>query len=346
MKKVLILGVNGFIGHSLATRILADTDWEVAGMDLESDRVRGLLENPRMRFLEGDIAIHREWIEYHVKRSDVVLPLVAIATPATYVTNPLGVFKLDFEENLRIFRYATAYNTRVVFPSTSEVYGLCPDRAFNEFTSNLVMGPIDKQRWIYACAKQLLDRIIWASGEQEGLRFTLFRPFNWIGPGLDDIDSAKEGSSRVVTQFLGHLLRREPLQLVAGGHQRRSFTYIDDGIEALMQILRNENGVADRQIFNIGHPGNDCSIRELAEHMRGIVAEQPGYEDVRHASLTGDVSEAEYYGEGYQDMPCRVPDVSNARTRLGWEPQVDLDTALRKTIAHYVGREAVACPTG
>ncbi|MEZ6187828.1 MAG: bifunctional UDP-4-keto-pentose/UDP-xylose synthase [Planctomycetota bacterium] len=334
--KVLILGVNGFIGHSLAKRILDETDWEVAGMDLESDRLQELLDHPRMRFLEGDIAIHREWIEYHVKRSDVVLPLVAIATPATYVTNPLGVFELDFEENLRIIRYAARYDTRVVFPSTSEVYGLCHDDAFDEFQSELVLGPIDKQRWIYSCAKQLLDRIIWASGEQQGLRFTLFRPFNWIGPGLDDIDAAKEGSSRVMTQFLGHLLRREPLRLVAGGHQRRSFTFIDDGTDALMKILANEGGVADRQIFNLGHPGNDCSIRELAEHMRAIVAEYPGYEDVLEASQIEVVSEADYYGKGYQDMPRRVPNVQNARERLGWQPRVDLDQALRRTIAHYV----------
>lgn len=334
--RVLILGVNGFIGHTLAERILAETDWEVAGMDLEDTRLGALVEHPRMRFLEGDIAIHREWIEYHVKRSDVVLPLVAIATPATYVKNPLGVFQLDFEENLRVIRYAARYGTRVVFPSTSEVYGLCPDEAFNEETSHLVLGPISKQRWIYSCAKQLLDRIIWASGMQEGLQFTLFRPFNWIGPGLDDIDAAKEGSSRVVTQFLGHLLRREPLRLVNGGAQRRSFTYIDDGIDALMQILRNEGGVADGQIFNIGNPDNDCSIRELADLMNELLAEHEGFEDLRDGYAFEVVQEGQYYGKGYEDMPRRVPDIGNAKRRLGWTPQVDLREGLRRTIAHYV----------
>ena len=85
MTNVLILGVNGFIGHHLSERILAKTDWNIFGMDMFSDRIAANLGNPRLRFFEGDITINREWIEYHVKKSDVVLPLVAIATPATYV---------------------------------------------------------------------------------------------------------------------------------------------------------------------------------------------------------------------------------------------------------------------
>lgn len=90
--KVLILGVNGFIGHSLTARILKDTDWEVFGMDLGSDRISEYLDHKRFRFLEGDISINREWIEYHIKKCDAVLPLVAIATPKTYVDAPLRVF--------------------------------------------------------------------------------------------------------------------------------------------------------------------------------------------------------------------------------------------------------------
>lgn len=334
--KILILGVNGFIGNSLVSRILEKTDWEVAGMDLGDDRLTGVLDHPRMRFLEGDISIHREWIEYHVKKSDVVLPLVAIATPATYVQDPLRVFELDFEENLRIIRYAARYNTRVVFPSTSEVYGICPDKEFNEETSPLVMGPINKQRWIYACAKQLLDRVIWAYGSHEGLDFTLFRPFNWLGPNLDDPHTPKEGSSRVVTQFLGHLLRGEPIRLVDGGAQRRSFTYIDDGISALMKIIANENGAAAGRIFNVGNPENDCSVRELAEKMIDILSEFEGFAGLKDRAVIEDVTSGDYYGEGYQDILTRVPDITNAAKHLDWRPEVGLDESLRRTIAYYV----------
>jgi len=189
MKKVLILGVNGFIGHHLTKRILNTTDWEVFGMDMHSDRVGEFLDNPRFNFFEGDITINREWIEYHVKKCDVVLPLVAIATPATYVQAPLRVFELDFEANLPIIKWCVKYKKRVVFPSTSEVYGMCKDEEFDPENSELVYGPINKPRWIYACSKQLMDRVIAAYGQQEGLDYTLFRPFNWIGAGLDNIQT-------------------------------------------------------------------------------------------------------------------------------------------------------------
>ena len=146
MKRVLILGVNGFIGHHLSHRIVASTDWEIYGMDMQTERISGLLEEPRFHFFEGDITINREWIEYHVKKCDVVLPLVAIATPATYVREPLRVFELDFEANLPIVRAAVRHRRRVIFPSTSEVYGMCTDAEFDPEHSELVLGPINKPR--------------------------------------------------------------------------------------------------------------------------------------------------------------------------------------------------------
>ena len=161
-------------------------------MDMQTDRITDLLSEPRFHFFEGDITINREWIEYHVKKCDVVLPLVAIATPATYVREPLRVFELDFEANLPIVRACVRYRKRIVFPSTSEVYGMSRDAEFDSEASELVLGPINKPRWIYSCAKQLMDRVIHAYGMQEGLDYTLFRPFNWIGAGLDSINT-REG---------------------------------------------------------------------------------------------------------------------------------------------------------
>ncbi len=199
---VLILGVNGFIGNALVERLLDEGNYEVHGMDLSSSAITRLLDREDFYFHEGDITVHREWIEYHVKKCDVVLPLVAIATPIEYTRNPLRVFELDFEENLRIVRYCAKYGTRIIFPSTSEVYGMSQDAYFDENTSNLVTGPINKQRWIYSTSKQLMDRVIWAYGTKENLPFTLFRPFNWMGPRLDSLDSARIGSSRAITQLI------------------------------------------------------------------------------------------------------------------------------------------------
>lgn len=335
MTKVLILGVNGFIGHHLSKRIMETTDWEVYGMDMYSERVSDLMDNPRFTFFEGDITINKEWVEYHIKKCDVVLPLVAIATPATYVQDPLKVFGLDFEANLPIIRQCVQYGKRVIFPSTSEVYGMCRDEQFDPDSSELILGPINKPRWIYSCSKQLLDRVIWAHGMQDGLDFTLFRPFNWIGPGLDSIHTPKEGSSRVVTQFLGHMVRGNNISLVDGGHAKRSYTHIDDGISALMKIIENKNGCASGKIFNIGNPGNNYSVRELAEMMLDIANSIPEYavsaKNVKMVEVTSD----DYYGKGYQDVQNRVPSIENTMKDLGWKPEVEMRTALEQIFEAY-----------
>ena len=342
MKKILILGVNGFIGHHLSQRIIAATDWEIHGMDMQADRITDLLPEKRFHFFEGDITINREWIEYHVKKCDVVLPLVAIATPATYVREPLRVFELDFEANLPIVRACVRYGKRIVFPSTSEVYGMCGDTLFDPDASNLVLGPINKPRWIYSCAKQLMDRVIHAYGMQEGLEYTLFRPFNWIGSGLDSINTPKEGSSRVITQFLGHIVRGEAIKLVDGGTQKRAFTYIDDGIDALLKIIANANGVAAGKIYNIGNPANNFSVRELATMMLDLALTYPEYRDTAARVRILETTSAEYYGKGYQDVQNRVPMIANTCADLDWKPVVTMDEALARIYDAYRGQVAEA----
>ncbi len=342
MKKVLILGVNGFIGHHLSQRILATTDWDVYGMDMYSERVTDLMDHPRFNFFEGDITINKEWIEYHVKKCDAILPLVAIATPATYVKEPLKVFELDFEANLPIVRQCVKYGKHLIFPSTSEVYGMCRDGEFDPENSELILGPINKPRWIYSCSKQLMDRVIWAYAMKGELNFTLFRPFNWIGAGLDSLNAAKEGSSRVITQFLGHIVRGEDIKLVDGGAAKRSYTYVSDGIDALMKIIENKNGVATGQIYNIGNPGNNFSVKELAKMMLDLALEYPEYQDTARRVKTLEVSAADYYGKGYQDVQNRVPKIDNTMQDLGWKPQVVMADALKHIYEAYRGQVAEA----
>src|SRR5216684_3160183 len=282
MKRILILGVNGFIGHHLSHRVLAASDWEIYGMDMQSDRVGDVLDDRRFHFFEGDITINKEWIEYHIRKCDTVLPLVAIATPATYVKDPIRVFELDFEANLPIVRACVRHRKRLVFPSTSEVYGMSPDREFDPEASPLVYGPINKQRWIYACSKQLMDRVIHAYGMQEGLDYTLFRAFN----------------------------------------------YIDDGIDALMKIIDNPRGVASKQIYNIGNPRNNYSVKDLARMMVKLALTYPEYRpNARKVRLVATTAQ-KYYGKGYQDVQNRVPKIVNTSKDLGWRPRVNMQQAL------------------
>lgn len=334
--RVLILGVNGFIGNHLTERLLQDDNFEVYGLDIGSDAISRFIGNARFHFVEGDISIHSEWIEYHIKKCDVVLPLVAIATPIEYTRNPLRVFELDFEENLKIIRDCVKYQKRIIFPSTSEVYGMCSDKVFDEDHSNLIVGPINKQRWIYSVSKQLLDRVIWAYGEKEGLRFTLFRPFNWMGPRLDNLNAARIGSSRAITQLILNLVEGSPIKLIDGGRQKRCFTDISDGIEALFRIIENKNSNCDGQIINIGNPDNEASIKELAEMLLASFEKHPLRHHFPPFAGFREVESSTYYGKGYQDVEHRKPSIRNAQRLISWTPTVEMAKTIDETLDFFL----------
>ena len=247
----------------------------------------------------------------------------------------MRVFELDFEANLHIVRLCVKHGRRILFPSTSEVYGMCHDDKFDTATSDLVYGPIEKQRWIYACSKQLLDRVIYAYGTEHKLDFTLFRPFNWIGPGLDNVNAAKEGSSRVITQFLGHIARGEDIKLVDGGTQRRCFTAVSDGIGALMKIIENRDGKTSGKIYNVGNPANELSVQELARMMLEIADGYPEYRANAARVKLVEVTAKSYYGAGYQDIQHRTPDIRNTVADLGWSPKVGMREALMQIFDAY-----------
>ncbi|MCB9915769.1 MAG: bifunctional UDP-4-amino-4-deoxy-L-arabinose formyltransferase/UDP-glucuronic acid oxidase ArnA [Planctomycetes bacterium] len=335
-RKCLILGVNGFIGCALSEALLARGGWEVYGLDIHTSNMGDILGHPDFHFLEGDITIHNEWIEYHVSKCDVVLPLVAIATPIEYMRNPLRVFELDFEQNLKVIRYCAQYGRRVVFPSTSEVYGMCTDEVFDEDDSNFVLGPVKSQRWIYSCSKQLLDRVIWAYGQQRGLRFSLFRPFNWIGPRLDSLDSARIGSSRAITQMILNLVEGSPIQLIDGGEQRRCFTDSRDGIECLVRIVENEGERCDGGIFNIGNPENDLSIAELAQLLVDNFERHPLRDLFPPFAGFQKIESKRYYGDGYQDVQFRKPSIANARKLVSWTPEIATEEAVSRTLDWFL----------
>lgn len=338
--RVLILGVDGFIGNALTERLLAEGSYEVHGMDLRSSSINRFFGKPGFFFHEGDIAIHREWIEYHVKKCDVIIPLVAIATPIEYTHNPLQVFKLDFEENLRVIRYCVKYRKRIIFPSTSEVYGMCEEEEFNEDHSKLVLGPIGMQRWIYSCCKQLLDRVIWAYGCQEGLQFTLFRPFNWIGPRLDSLTSARIGSSRAITQLILNLVEGTPIKLVEGGNQKRCFTNVADGIEGLFRIIENRNNCCNGEIINLGNPDNEASIRELANMLVEKFDRHPLRAHFPPFAGFREIESGAFYGKGYQDLQHRRPSIRKAKKLLNWDPVIGLEESVGQTLDFFL-QEAI-----
>ena len=331
---ILILGANGFIGSHLIASILEKTDWTIDAFDLTDSNIRQYGSSPAFTFTKGDIFTADEWLKTAVERSDAVLPLAGIAKPAYYLSRPLWTFELDFEQNLKIVRMCVEADKRVVFPSTSEVYGMSTDTVLREDESPLIVGPINRMRWIYSCGKQMLDRVIAAYGQERGLRYTLFRPFNWIGPRLDTFQDAEERTARSITQMVYDILSGRHVTLVNGGEQHRSFTHISDGIAGLLAILADEEA-SNGKIFNIGNPGNNASIKELAhlviDIMKGIPAFAGAAENARVTVMPAE----EYYGNGYDDMQNRVPSIEAIGTALGWAPEVPLREAVALTIASF-----------
>jgi len=271
-----------------------------------------------------------------------------MANPSLYVSNPIDVFNLNFTENLRIAELCLKYNKRIIQFSTCEVYGktvasvLKEDPIkrpfpFNEDTSPMIMGPIKNHRWIYACAKQLLERVLHAYGIEKGLNYTIIRPFNFIGPRIDFLPSEKSGNPRVFSHFMNGLLYGTPIRLVDGGLNYRAYTYIDDAIDCIIRIIENPDGVCDREIFNIGTPENEISIKDLATLMKEIF-NQNFRQNLDPDPKIISVSSEEFYGKGYEDCDRRIPDVTKARTKLNWYSKHNIESVVFNTMEYFVNK--------
>ena len=353
MLKILSLGAGGFIGAHLTERLLAEGHG-VTGVDTHEYKIREFLDHPRFTYLQKDICLDDFDLDGLVEKVDLVIDLIAYANPGIYVKQPLQVFHLNFMENLNIAKVCVRHSKRLIQFSSCEVYGktvaaIMPDQltdsedprlaTFSEDTTDMILGPVQKHRWIYSCAKQLLERVLHAYGLQDRLNYTIIRPFNYIGPKIDYLPGDTDSIPRVFSFFMEALINGTEMKLVDGGSQRRCYTYIDDAIECINRIIENPGGVCDRQIFNVGSPHNEVSIRQLAERMRTLYAEKYADSKVPLPEIV-DVSAEAFYGRGYEDSDRRIPDITKARTLLGWQPRFGLQELLERTMAYYVNTYA------
>ena len=344
-----ILGCGGFIGSHLLDRVLSDHRHKVIGIDTASSKIQRHLSNPALSFVNLTIENGAQ-VRHYIEQSDIVVSLAAICMPSLYNTIPLQVIENDFLRPYSVAAMCSELKKWLIHFSTCEVYGRtiasyskspATDGAlsFLEDTTPLVLGPINAQRWIYACAKQLLERAIFAYHFEKGLDYTILRPFNFIGPRMDFIPGIDgEGIPRVVACFMKALFSGEPLKLVDGGKNRRSFTYINDAIDAIVTVIANPDK-AKGHVFNIGNPKNETTIENLAFLMKRL------YETLVSPKQTSEivnVSSEEFYGKGYEDCDRRIPDITKARTLLQWEPKMGLEEALAKTIKGFIRDYATA----
>ncbi|MBI3856722.1 MAG: NAD-dependent epimerase/dehydratase family protein [Planctomycetes bacterium] len=312
--KVLITGGGGFIGSHLAEGHLkrGDQVWSVdTGMNL---KVRHLLSNPKFHYVKASV-LDEGAMEAFVIRADLIYHHAAVVGVEHYVDDPFNVLNVNILGTLNLLRLAHRHGKRLVFASTSEVYGRNPKVPWKE-EDDRVLGATTTDRWCYSTSKAAGEHYAWAF-QRMGLEVSVVRYFNIIGPRLDKIDVG-----RVITIFMGQILRNEPLTIIGDGKQTRCFTYIDDAVRGTMAAGLKKQAIGG--VFNIGDD-RETTILELAETMNRICGRDP------RKNLKF-VKQEQIYGSRYEDIPRRVPDITRMKKVLGVAPRTSLQAGLKATI--------------
>ncbi len=349
--RLIILGCGGFVGSHLLDRLLARDDVHIEGWDPDSHKIARHLDHPRFT-LHKVTCIDQAELDKLADRlvdADVLINLAAICNPSEYNTRPLAVIRSNLFDVYPIVDMCAQANKWLLHFSTSEVYGrtlssYMPGNAddpdlyeLREDSTPLIMGPIVNQRWTYACAKQMIERYIYAHHSTTGMPFTIVRPLNFFGPKMDYIPRLDgEGVPRVLACFRAALLDNKPMLLVDGGTARRTIVAVEEAVAAIERML-DRPAQAQNRTFNIGNRANEVTMRELAYAMREAYAEITGEARYRDHPVV-DVPAAEFYGPGYEDCDRRMPDLSQAERHLDWRPTRNLREILLPTMRDYHDR--------
>ena len=344
--KIALLGAGGFIGSNLVDALLRETSHQLVGIDREHDKLTEVLSAPmcesalaRWSFHRADIRSEMPLVHDVIRDADVVVDLIAHANPSMYVTRPIEVFDLNFTQNLEVARLCMREKKWLIQFSSAEVYGKArSEEPYLEDASDSIFGPVNKQRWIYAVGKQLLERVLYAYGESGELHYTIVRPFNFLGRRIDYlVPPGATGGPRVFPHFMSALLSGGQIRLVDGGHARRAFLHIDDATAAFRTILDQPERTRN-QIYNVGNPDNQLTMVELAGMMTELFEELTGKAST---SVIESMSGREFYGEGYEDGDRAPPNVSKIRA-LGWAPTRNMRDTVRDAMLYYLGDQAIA----
>ena len=304
--RVLITGAAGFLGSHLTDRFLADGH-EVVGMDNfitgSPDNLRHLEREPRFEFIEHDVTR-----EISVPGElQGVLHFASPASPIDYLELPIQTLKVGSLGTHKTLGVAKEKKARYFIASTSEVYG-DPQVHPQPETYWGHVNPIGP-RGVYDEAKRFAEAMTMAYHRYHGVDTRIVRIFNTYGPRMRPSDG------RVVSNFIVQALQGEPLTMYGDGEQTRSFCYVDDEVEGLYRLFMSDYTMP----VNIGNP-DEFTIRELAEKV---------------LQLTGSKSKIERRPLPEDDPKVRRPDISIARSILGWEPKIALEEGLKKTIPYF-----------
>jgi len=317
-KRILITGGAGFIGTTLATRLVDDND-VVAFDNLHRDALSGsvLAGHPRFSLVEGDI-LDPEALRAAAAGATHIVHCAAIAGVDTVLASPVRTMRVNVIGTYNALEAAMTTLDgleRFVDFSTSEVFGTHAFRVEEGQVSTI--GSVGEARWTYAVSKLAGEHMAHAYHDELGLPTVTLHPFNVFGPG--------QIGGGAIRAFIEAAIAGRDLTIHGDGSQIRAWCYVDDMVRGVLACLERPEAVG--QTFNIGNPRSAVTIYDLAQRVR---------------RLTGCPGEIVFQPLHYADVELRIPNVEKAKELLGWQPQVELDEGLERTIAWY--REQVPAP--
>ena len=307
--RVFITGGAGFIGSHLADACIARGD-EVTILDNMSTGSRANIAH-----LEGKITVHqgdirdKELVEKLVSDSDLVLHMAAALGVKNIMEHTIESIDRNFTGSEVVLNAATKFNKRIIIASTSEIYGKNPNQPLNE-ESDRVVGAPQKIRWTYADAKALEEAVAHTLHKTHGLKVTIVRFFNTVGPR----QTGQYGM--VVPRFVEAALKNEDIVIYDDGSQSRVFCHVEDAVRAVLNLTDTDSTIGD--YFNVGGTG-ETTIKELAEKI---------IERTKSSSQIKFIPYTEAYPAGFEDMQRRVPDIAKIKKTIGWAPTHTLDSII------------------
>lgn len=322
-ESILVTGGAGFLGSHLVDALIDKN--KVTILDDFSkgtmENIRHIAPHPNLMLVKGSI-LDKSAVEEAVKGASIVFHLAAVVGVKHYIENPLNVIKTNIYGTDNVLEESRKHDVkRVIFTSTSEIYGKSLQVPFEE-ESDRVLGPPSIDRWSYSTSKAICEHLCNAYFRLYKLPIIILRYFNVYGPRQE---TSEYGG--VVSIFIRRVLNDQPPIVYGDGTQTRAFTYVSDAIEGTLLAAMNDKAVSET--FNIG-TDQETSINELAN----LIIELAG----KKGLVPIHVPYEELYGAYYEDIKRRAPDITKARKILGFEPKVPLREGLMKTIEWYRAR--------
>lgn len=318
IKNILITGGAGFIGSALSRRLLSE-EYKVTVIDDLStgsrENIRDMLNNKNFSLIVGSIT-DETILSKAVEGADLIYHLAATVGVKHVIERPLDTVIYDTVGTSIVLKYASARGVKVVMTSTSEVYGKSTKYPFQE-DDDVVIGPPDVNRWSYACSKLLDEFFAIGYYRERGLPVVVIRLFNVVGPG----QVGRYGM--VIPRFFKAALQNEPIYVYGDGKQARCFTYIDDAIDIILRLSKSEKAVGE--VINLGS-NNLISIRDLAQEIKRVT---------KSSSKIVFEPYQKYYGNKFQDVKKRVPDLTKLKKISGVTPGTGIPEILRNMKSYF-----------